>query len=59
MVLQCKVFRDYIDDKLNWKPDIEYIASKLSRVIYLLKGLTLCIPRHFIMPIFNQLLYMF
>jgi hypothetical protein len=34
----------FIDNKLNWHPHIEYISSKLSRVIYLIKRLTLCVP---------------
>lgn len=48
LVSNAKFLGIYIDDKLNWQPHIEHISCKLSRVIYLLKRLTMCVPSHYL-----------
>lgn len=38
----------YIDYKLTWEKHINYISGKLSRVIYLLRSLTNCVPHNYV-----------
>lgn len=44
MVSNTKLLGIYLDTQLNWHTHINYITSKLSRVIYLLKRLKHCVP---------------
>lgn len=38
----------YLDSKLNWEMHIDFVATKISRVIYLLRNLKLCVSDDYV-----------
>lgn len=38
----------FIDNRLNWEPHINYLTSRLSRVVFLLRRLTLCVHADYV-----------
>ena len=54
---ECKFLGIIIDDQLNWKAHINYISSKISKTIAILRLLKYTFPKHILRTLYMSLIY--
>ena len=54
---ECKFLGIIVDDEISWKPHINYISSKISKTIALLRILKYTFPKHVLKTLYMTLIY--
>ena len=54
---ECKFLGIIVDDEISWKPHINYISSKISKSIALLRILKYTFPKHILKTLYMTLIY--
>ncbi|CAL4254041.1 unnamed protein product, partial [Meganyctiphanes norvegica] len=54
---ECKFLGIIVDDQLNWKAHINYISSKISKTIAILRLLKYTFPKHILRTLYMSLIY--